>query len=109
MQAEWLRAINQATDKILTDQKNLVRPRSSAGGRLTPPLARQATHVFYKNALLKDAKYTGMWLAGKMHGQFVSVHNYGYQNYTYGELFVTWLLWFVLFHHCYLLFISEES
>ena len=67
-QAEWLWAFNQAIDKALTNQKQQLRPRVD-GARLTPPLARQAKHVFYKNAQLKEAKYVGMWLAGKMHGQ----------------------------------------
>ena len=69
LQADWLWSLNQAVDKALSDQKQLLRPRIE-GARLTPPLARQATHVFYKNnSLMKDAKYVGMWLAGKLHGQ----------------------------------------
>ncbi len=66
-QADWLWALNESIDTVLTEGKNLVRPHM--GGRLTPPLARHAPHVFYKHAQLKDAKYIGMWLAGKMHGQ----------------------------------------
>lgn len=66
--AEWLWATNSAIDKVLSDQKHMTRPAISTG-RLTPPLSRHATHIFYKNPQMKDAKYTGMWLAGKMHGQ----------------------------------------
>ena len=66
-QADWLWALNESIDKVLTEGKNMVR--AQMGGRLTPPLARHAPHVFYKHPQLKDAKYIGMWLAGKMHGQ----------------------------------------
>lgn len=33
-----------------------------------PPLTRTASYTFSKNPVYKDARYTGRWLNGKMHG-----------------------------------------
>ena len=36
--------------------------------RSSPPLARFASYVFTKSAMLKDVSYKGYWFCGKMHG-----------------------------------------
>ena len=68
MEAEWLWALNQAIDKLLTAEKNLLRP-GVTGGSLAPPRDRHSSHVFTKSQPLKDAKYIGMWKDGKMNGR----------------------------------------
>lgn len=64
--AEWLMALNAAVNKVLTSQKTLVRRGSTE--RLTPPDIRQASFLFTKHGMYKDATYTGYWMNGKVHG-----------------------------------------
>ena len=64
-----MRSFNHAIDKMISDSKKLVAIPVTVVGHVTPPLSRHAMHVFYKSTELKDAKYVGMWNAGKMHGK----------------------------------------
>ncbi|XP_023933292.1 alsin [Lingula anatina] len=72
---EWQQAFHQAIEAVLSDRKSgstfsqTLQRKSTVSARSTLPLSRYATHVFYKPGHLKDAKYIGMWHAGKMHGQ----------------------------------------
>lgn len=68
---EWVCALNQSIKKMLDGDKgieNIVTWLTTNHRRLSPPLARHATYVFSKHPFYKDAKYSGMWLCGKLHG-----------------------------------------
>ncbi|XP_063216090.1 alsin isoform X2 [Bacillus rossius redtenbacheri] len=55
--SEWLQAFNAAIKKSL--QKSHLH---------FPPSARTASYTFTKHPQYKDAKYTGRWISGKLHG-----------------------------------------
>ncbi|XP_077997959.1 alsin-like isoform X2 [Glandiceps talaboti] len=78
---EWIWAINQAIDNVLTNQKRqkekrdptapiiVVPPPSQQRTGVVPPLARYGSHKFQNVPKYKDATYEGMWLSGKPHGK----------------------------------------
>ncbi|XP_041806349.1 alsin-like isoform X4 [Chelmon rostratus] len=59
---KWLRSINQAVDQVL-----------GGGGQGSSPgvmgMSRTASYTFTGEGRFKDAKYTGGWLAGRVHGR----------------------------------------
>ncbi|XP_017773870.1 PREDICTED: alsin isoform X2 [Nicrophorus vespilloides] len=54
---EWFHALQNAIKLAL------VKPNAHQ-----PPCLRSANYTFVKNGIYKDAKYSGRWLNGKMHG-----------------------------------------
>ncbi|XP_011487920.1 alsin-like isoform X3 [Oryzias latipes] len=57
---KWLRSLNQAVDRAL----------GGSGERSPGPAAmsRMASYTFAADERLRDAQYTGGWLAGRLHG-----------------------------------------
>nr|XP_046260313.1 alsin-like isoform X3 [Scatophagus argus] len=59
---KWLRSINQALDQVL-----------GGGGQGSSPgvmgISRTANYTFTGEGRFKDARYTGSWLAGRVHGR----------------------------------------
>nr|XP_006820146.1 PREDICTED: alsin-like [Saccoglossus kowalevskii] len=80
---EWLWAINQAIDTILTNQKKeqkkdstvpvITPPPAQQKTGVVPPLTRHGKHVFQSGSKYKDATYDGLWLSGKPHGKGIMV------------------------------------
>lgn len=60
--AKWLRALNQAVE-----QQVLMGDRVGVGG--APAVSRSASYTFTRDGRLKDASYSGRWLAAKPHGR----------------------------------------
>lgn len=60
----------EAEDKIgwFHTFQNAIKAALRKKDALQPPLIRSASYTFTKAGFLKDAKYTGRWLNGKMHG-----------------------------------------
>ena len=77
--SEWLSAFNSAISKVLTNQK-CIPSHHSSGERFTPPLIRNASHIFIKAGTYKDATYNGSWLSGKLHG-------YGELKWSNGSIY----------------------
>lgn len=48
--------------------QNAIKTALRKKDALQPPLIRSASYTFTKAGFLKDAKYTGRWLNGKIHG-----------------------------------------
>ena len=70
-QAEWLYELNKAIGTHLNEEKHGGRGRGQFG-LLSPPRDRHASHVYSsRTPHLKEAKYSGMWRIGAMHGQWV--------------------------------------
>lgn len=65
-QNKWLRSINKAVDEVL-----------GGGGQGSSPgvigISRTASYTFTGEGRFKDAKYSGGWLAGRVHGRSESV------------------------------------
>lgn len=65
-QNKWLRSINKAVDEVL-----------GGGGEGSSPgvmgISRTASYTFTGEGRFKDAKYSGGWLAGRVHGRSASV------------------------------------
>ncbi|XP_056611421.1 alsin isoform X3 [Triplophysa dalaica] len=66
---KWLRAINKATDDVLTARLNGKTCVSSGRQTSEPPVSRTAAYSFIKEGPLKDTSYDGRWLSGKPHGK----------------------------------------
>ncbi|KAA0715939.1 Alsin Amyotrophic lateral sclerosis 2 protein -like protein [Triplophysa tibetana] len=66
---KWLRAINKATDDVLTAGLNGKTCVSSGRQTSEPPVSRTAAYSFIKEGRLKDTSYDGRWLSGKPHGK----------------------------------------
>ncbi|KAK7078631.1 agglutinin-like protein 2 [Halocaridina rubra] len=63
--SQWMYALQEGIKRsVLTkgDPGLQVMPRA-------PPLIRNASHSFVKNAQYKDATYVGQWFCGKLHGE----------------------------------------
>lgn len=62
-QNKWLRSINKALDEVL-----------GGGGEGASPgvmgMSRTASYTFTAEGRFKDAKYSGSWLAGRVHGRW---------------------------------------
>ncbi|XP_076011850.1 alsin-like isoform X3 [Genypterus blacodes] len=59
---KWLRALNQAVDQVLGGGGQGSSPGTTA-------ISRMASYAFTGEGRFKDAKYTGGWLAGRVHGR----------------------------------------
>ncbi|XP_069108324.1 alsin-like [Argopecten irradians] len=66
IKTEWIMALNSTINKVITSQKSVTRRGSME--RMAPPGVRQATYVFNKHSIYKDACYTGTFLNGLVHG-----------------------------------------
>ncbi|XP_047457325.1 alsin-like isoform X2 [Mugil cephalus] len=59
---KWLRSLNQAVDQVM-----------GGGGQGSSPgmtaMSRTASYAFTADERFKDARYTGSWLAGRVHGR----------------------------------------
>ncbi|XP_049905725.1 alsin-like isoform X1 [Epinephelus moara] len=59
---KWLRSLNQAVDQVLGGAGQGSSPGVTA-------MSRTASYSFTGEGRFKDAKYTGGWLAGRVHGR----------------------------------------
>ncbi|XP_074515820.1 alsin-like isoform X1 [Sebastes fasciatus] len=58
----WLRSLNQAVDQVLGGAGHGSSPGLTA-------MSRTASYVFTGEGRFKDARYTGCWQAGRVHGR----------------------------------------
>ncbi|KAM3862238.1 alsin-like [Diretmus argenteus] len=61
---KWLRFLNQAVDQALSNGGQGLSP-----GVMGVAVSRSASYTFTGEGRMKDAQYTGGWLAGRVHGR----------------------------------------